>query len=92
LNLTPKTCAVETAEKRNSSCVIATHQNCDRAHLRNRLTHQYTGQSWSTRKMTCKKPFIASEMPRSRRRDTGLNRSDDIDKQKRRSMGQHINW
>jgi hypothetical protein len=42
--------------------------------------------------MTCKKPFIASEMPRSRRRDTGLNRSDDIDKQKRRSMGQHINW
>jgi hypothetical protein len=72
--------------------VIATHQNCDRSHLRNRLTHQYTGQSWSTWKMPCKKPFIASEMPRSRRRDARLYRSDFIHKQKRRSMGQHINW
>jgi hypothetical protein len=90
LNLPTKTGTIKTSKKRNLPRVIPAYQDSDRAHLSDRFAHQYARQCWTTGKMPRKKPFVTRQMPGSCGRYSGFDRSDLVNKQKGRTMGQNI--
>ena len=65
-------------------------QQCVGTHLRNRLTHQHTGQGRTTREVSRKKPFISCQFPQTRSTDTHFKCNDSVDEQERRLVRQHV--
>lgn len=61
----------------------------DSCNLRHRFNHQDTGENWLAGEMAAQKFFAAFQREFRRRRDTGIQRQDCIDKTKLRAVGKH---
>jgi hypothetical protein len=65
LNLSPKPRSIEPTKKRNPSRMGSTYQNGYGSHLRNRFTHQHSGQRWPTWEMSREEPLVSRETPKT---------------------------